>query len=339
MNAPIDTIPEHDVVLTTRARLARNLSDQPFLNRASDLQCAHVVRTTQRVMLDVPITDQMVWMDLDELTPLDRSLLVERHLISQNHAESSLHRGVAISGNEQLSIMVNEEDHLRIQVLKSGARLQEAYQELMRVDTILEQHLDFAFHDQWGYLAVCPTNVGTGIRFSVMVHLPALRIANELGKVRRAAKELHLAVRGYYGEGSESTGNIYQVSNQVTLGRSEEDLLEEFATRIIPGLIDYERSAREVLVRSNATLLDDRVHRADSVLRSARLLKLDEAMKLLSRVRLGAALGRLDVPLEAIDQLFVQVQPAHLSQEAGTTLTESDVQSLRASLVRETLSA
>ncbi len=339
MNTHSDHAPEHDVVLTTRARLARNLSDQPFLNRASELQCEHVVRTTQRVLLDVPVAEKLVWMDLNELPPVDRTLLVERHLISQHHADSSLHRGVAISGDEQLSIMINEEDHLRIQIINSGARLQEAYEELMRVDTILEQHLDFAFHDQWGYLAVCPTNVGTGIRFSVMVHLPALRIANELGKVRRAAKELHLAVRGYYGEGSESTGNIYQVSNQITLGRSEEDLLDEFANRIIPGLIDYERSARDVLVRNKSTLLDDQVHRADSILRSARLLKLDEAMKLLSRVRLGSALGRLDTPLSTIDRLFVQVQPAHLSQEAGTTLTENDVRSLRASLVRETLSA
>lgn len=330
---------DRDVVITTRARLARNLADQPFLNRATELQCSHVVRTTQRVLLDVPIVDKISWMDLDELTPRDRMLLIERHLISQHHAESTLHRGVAISENEQLSIMVNEEDHLRIQVLDTGSRLDHAFHELMRVDAILEQHLDYAFHDRWGYLAVCPTNVGTGIRFSVMVHLPALRITNELGKVRRAAKELHLAVRGYYGEGSESTGNLYQVSNQVTLGRTEEELLEEFSQQVIPGLIDYERAARDVLMRRNPVLLEDRIHRAESILRSARLLKLDEAMKMLSRIRLGAALGRLDVPLSTIDDLFVQVQPGHLGQHLNEECTENDVMEMRASLVRQTLNA
>ncbi len=330
-------IPDNDVVLTTRSRLARNLADHPFLNRASDMQSALVMQTAQRVMLEAPLSEKTLWMDLDELTPLDRALLVERHLISRHHAESSLHRGVAISSDEHMSIMVNEEDHLRVQVLRRGSRLDETFEQLMRIDSMLEQHLDYAFHDQWGYLAVCPTNVGTGIRFSVMVHLPALRITNELAKVQRAAKELHLAVRGYYGEGSESTGHIYQVSNQVTLGRTEEEIQEEFSKSIIPALIEYERSARNVLMKKNSMLLDDRIQRAYSVLCSARLLKVDEAMKLLGRVRLGAALGHVDLSLQTVDDLFVQIQPAHLNQQAQSTLSDNDELEYRAQLVRNTL--
>lgn len=332
-----ESTPDSDIVLSTRARLARNLSGQPFINRASDMQCAHVIRSTQHVLLNASIAEKIIWIDLDEINSHDRELLVERHLISRNLADSSLHRGVAISGDEQLSIMINEEDHIRIQVLRRGSQLEEAFEQLRTVDSAIEQHLDYAFHEQWGYLSVCPTNIGTGIRLSAMVHLPGLRITNELGKVRRAAKELHLAVRGYYGEGSESTGNIFQVSNQVTLGVTEEELVRNFNTQIIPSLIDYERSARRVLLDQSSTLLDDRVHRALNILRSARLLKPDEAMKLISRVRLGVCLERIDLPLHVLDDLFIQVQPAHLRQHVQCTMSDEEEYEVRATLVREIL--
>lgn len=333
---PIDA-DDRDVVLSSRVRLARNLSGQPFLNRATETQCAHIVRTTQHVLLNSSVSEKIIWIDLDEINAHDRNLLVERHLISRNLAESTLHRGVAISGDERLSVMVNEEDHLRIQVLRSGSNIESAFQQVRATDIQLEQQLDFAFSDRWGYLAVCPTNVGTGIRFSIMVHLPGLRITNELGKVRRAAKELHLAVRGYYGEGSESSGNIFQISNQVTLGSTEEDLRDIFTERIVPALLDYERSSRQVLLKRNPTLLDDRVHRALNILRSARLLKVEEAMKLISRVRLGVCLERLDVPLQQLDDLFIQIQPAHLRQHVNCALDAEEELEIRATLVREVL--
>jgi protein arginine kinase len=225
-----------------------------------------------------------------------------------------------------------------MQVITPALALAEAYERINTIDDTIEEHLDFAFSPRWGYLTACPTNVGTGIRFSVMMHLPALKITNEIERVRRAAKDLHLAVRGYYGEGTESAGDFYQISNQVTLGRSEQDLLGEFELRILPRIIEYEHQARRVLVERQAALLDDRIHRAIATLRAARLLGVEEAMKLLSRVRLGIYLDRLpDVDLASINQLFLQVQPAHLQLHAGGELSPDQLREARASLARETL--
>ena len=336
-----------DVVMSSRVRLARNLDGVKFMPRAERGERDRVLGLCKAAILDSELSPRMLWVDLHTTGKAERQLLVERQLISRPHARGKLStgsggteepRGVAVGlPEEQFAIMVNEEDHLRIQALRGGSDIDAAFQQVRGTDLILEQQLDFAFSDRWGYLAVCPTNVGTGIRFSIMVHLPGLRITNELGKVRRAAKELHLAVRGYYGEGSESLGNIFQISNQVTLGSTEEDIRDIFTERIMPALIDYERSARQVLLKRNPTLLDDRVHRALNILRSARLLKVEEAMKLISRVRLGACLDRLDVPLHRLDDLFIQIQPAHLRQHVNCTLNDEEELEIRASLVREVL--
>jgi protein arginine kinase len=245
---------------------------------------------------------------------------------------------VAVSGDESLSIMVNEEDHLRMQVLRPGLQLDAAFERMNQVDDAVEHGVSYAFSKRFGYLTACPTNIGTGLRLGVMMHLPGLRLTNELDRVRRAAKDLHLAVRGFYGEGSESAGDLYQVSNQVTLGRSEEELLEEFRGQVAPQLIEYERAARKVLMDSKPLVLDDRIHRSLGVLRTARLLSADETMKLLSRVRLGACLGRLEgVEPSAIDRLSLQIQPAHLKRMAGQDLAGDDEREARATLVRRAL--
>lgn len=332
--------PQSDVVMSCRVRLARNIAGFPFVNRASETQCNELLRTAKQVLLELP-DKSMMWVDLAASTSRDRRLLVERHLISKNMDESSAPggcRAVAISENEIFSVMVNEEDHLRMQILAPGLELESALQRINELDDAIEKKVDYAFSPRWGYLTACPTNVGTGIRFSVMLHLPALKITNEIERVRRAARDLNLAVRGYYGEGSDSAGDFYQISNQVTLGKSEEELLEEFQDNIIPQIIDYEHEARRVLAQRNAALLDDRTHRAMAVLRSARLLGLEEAMKLLSRVRLGVLMERLEgVDLATVNQMFLQVQPAHLQLHAGGHPSADELREARAAMVRSRL--
>jgi protein arginine kinase len=331
----------HDVVMSCRVRLARNIAGFPFVNRASETQCQEILNLSRQVLLRPPDTGMpkgMIWVELTSSTPRDRKLLLERHLISKNHEESRTRRAVAISGDESTAVMVNEEDHLRMQVIAPGNELEDALDRVSAMDDAIESRIDYAFSPRWGYLTACPTNIGTGIRFSVMMHLPALKITGEIERVRRAARDLHLAVRGYYGEGSESAGDFYQISNQVTLGRSEQEILAEFRDSIIPQIISYEHESRNLLVQRNPALLDDRVHRALAVLRSARLLGSEEAMKLLSRVRLGIHTGRVaGLAPATIDRLFLQVQPAHLQLHARAELPPDELREARAKLVRQAL--
>ncbi len=334
----IEQAPHSDVVISCRARIARNIDGFPFVNRTTDAQNHELLNLSRRMLLGSELADELVWVDLHEATAHDRRLLFERHLISKNHMESKSERAVVISQDETLSIMVNEEDHLRMQVLAPGLQLEKVYHQINHVDDAVEAEIDYAFHDRWGYLTACPTNLGTGIRFSVMLQLPALRMTNEIDRVRRAANDLHLAVRGYHGEGSESAGNFYQISNQVTLGKTEEELLAEFQEAILPRIIEYELHTRKVLVEKNSVLLDDRIHRALAVLRSARMLGTEEAMNLLSRVRLGICLDRVEeINRQIIKQLFLQIQPAHLQQHLGQELSPVEMREARATIVRQML--
>jgi len=333
-----DDGPGTEVVMSCRVRLARNIAGFPFVGEANDNQRMEILNIARRAVLDPDLAEGMIWVDLRKATPRDRLLLVERHLISRHHAETDIPRAVAVSGDEKLSIMVNEEDHLRMQLLAPGWRLGELITRINEIDDTIEGKLDYAFSGRWGYLTACPTNVGSGIRLSVMVHLPALKLIGELDRVRRAAKDLHLAVRGYYGEGSESAGDFYQISNQITLGRTEQELLGEFQERILPQIIEYEQQARKMLLEHNTNLLDDRVFRALGILRAARLLGAEEAMKLLSRIRLGIHLGRLpDLDLTAINRLLLEIQGAHLQSCVSADLSRDQRREARAKLVRETL--
>lgn len=332
--------PDADVVVSSRVRLARNIAGFPFVNRATPPQRHEIVRVVQHARFPAEWAGGIRWIDLHRSTPLDRSLLVERHLVSKQFAEADSPRAVAISSDESLSVMVNEEDHLRMQVLLPGSRLADCFRSVARLDESLEQSLDFAYAQRWGYLTACPTNVGCGVRFSVMLHLPGLKLTGDIEKVRQAAKDLHLAVRGFYGEGSDALGDFYQVSNQLTLGRSEEDLHEMFARIVVPQLIDYERSARAVLLQQSPLVVDDRVHRALGVLRSSRLLALDEAMKLLSRVRLGVCLGRIaDIDLASVNRLFLQIQPGHLREATRAGEGDTEMKEIRSTVVRRALGA
>lgn len=330
---------DSDIVLSSRVRLARNLAGVPFVNRASDAARNEVVGMVRRTPLFAAQNGPLRWVEMEDLIDRDRHILVERHLISSQFAEANFPRGVAVSEEETLSVMVNEEDHLRIQTLETGFALREAHERVNKINHEFESSLEFAFNPRWGFLTACPTNVGCGVRFSVMLHLPGMRYAEELDRLRRAARDLHLAVRGFHGEGSESTGEFFQISNQVTLGTSEEDLLEGFCNDVVPNLIEYERQSRKALVRKKRVIIEDKVNRALAVLSSARLLDADESLNLLSRVRLGCALELINGPsMKDIHRLLLHVQPAHLCALTGVAMDDTDAaQEARAIIVRRVL--
>ena len=330
--------PMCEIVISSRIRLARNMAGQRFLTRMTRHQRQAAETKIRETILASQLSPETLYVDLESAPEVDRQLLVERHLISKQHAASEGARGVAIGENETLSIMVNEEDHLRIQVLRSGLQLEEAWEQINAIDDKLESKLDFAFHPRFGYLTACPTNVGTGIRVSVMLHLPALKLTGEIEKVFRAAKDMRIAVRGLYGEGTEATGDFYQISNQTTLGKNEEEIISDFKHVVIPKIIDYETQARRTLLNDRTVALDDKVCRALGVLRSARLLTSEEVMFLLSHLRMGINLGRIkDIDIRTINELFLMTQPAHLQKLQGRKLEGDLRRAARAEFIRQRL--
>lgn len=332
--------PMSEIVISSRIRLARNIAGFPFLGRCSRQQRQALETKARETILNAQIASELLYVDLEAAPEIDRQLLVERHLISKPHAAADGARGVAIAENETISIMVNEEDHLRIQALRSGLQLEEAWEQITKVDDKIESTLDYAFHPRFGYLTACPTNVGTGIRVSVMLHLPALKLTGEIEKVFRAAKDMRLAVRGLYGEGTEATGDFYQISNQTTLGKTEEEIISDFKHVVIPKIIEYEQHARKALRDDRTVQLDDKVGRAVGILRSARLIASEETLLLLSHLRMGLHLGRVkDVDIRTLNELFLLTQPAHLQKIQGRKL-EGDVRrAARADYIRSRLSA
>src|SRR3982750_359699 len=330
--------PMSEIVISSRIRLARNVAGFNFLARCTRHQRQALEPRLPPTILDAALSPQTLYVDLEQAPELDRQLLVERHLISKPHATAEGARGVAVGENETLSIMVNEEDHLRIQVLRGGFQLEEAWEQISKIDDALEAKLDYAFHPRFGYMTACPTNVGTGIRVSVMLHLPALKLTGEIEKVFRAAKDMRLAVRGLYGEGTEATGDFYQISNQTTLGKSEDEIISDFKNLVIPKIIDFEVHARKMLVSDRAVALDDKVCRALGCLRSARLMASEETINLLSHVRMGVNLGRVkDLDIRTLNELFLQTQPAHLQKIQGKKM-EGDVRrAARAEYIRQRL--
>ncbi len=332
--------PMSEIVISTRIRLARNVSGFPFLTRCTRHQRMSLEKRVRETVLNSQVASKMFYVDLEDAPEIDRQLLVERHLISKPHADAEGARGVAIGDGETLSIMVNEEDHLRIQVLRSGLQLDESWEQINQIDDALEAKLDFSFHPRFGYLTACPTNVGTGIRVSVMLHLPGLKLTNEIEKVFRAAKEMRLAVRGLYGEGTEATGDFYQISNQTTLGKSEDDIINDFKQFVIPKILDYEQQARRTLLNEKTAALDDKIFRAVGTLRSARLMGSEETLSFLSHLRMGINLGRVkDVDIRTLNELFLLTQPAHLQKMQGKKLDGDFRRGARADYIRHRLGA
>ena len=332
--------PMSEIVISSRIRLARNISGFPFLSKCTRHQRQALERKSRETVLGSAIAPTLLYVDLEDAPEVDRQLLVERHLISKPHALAEGARGVAVGQDETVSIMVNEEDHLRIQVLRSGLQLEESWEQINKIDDALESKLDFSFNPRFGYLTACPTNVGTGIRVSVMLHLPALKLTGEIEKVYRAARDMRLAVRGLYGEGTEATGDFYQVSNQTTFGKSEEQLISEFRRQVIPKIIEYEQQARKTLMQDRTMALDDTVWRALGILRSARLLKSEETLFLLSHVRMGVNLGRVkDVEVNKVNELFLLTRPAHLQKILGRKMDGDIRRAARAEFIRTRLKA
>ncbi|MDP9173410.1 MAG: protein arginine kinase [Planctomycetota bacterium] len=332
--------PMSEVVISSRIRLARNIAGFPFLSRCSRAQRTTLEHKLRDTILGARLSQKTLYVELDSAPEIDRQLLVERHLISKPLKDAEGARGVAIGENETLAIMVNEEDHLRIQVLRSGLQLEEAWEQINIVDDQLEETLDFAFHPRFGYLSACPTNVGTGIRVSVMLHLPALKLTGEIEKVFRAAKDMRLAVRGLYGEGTEATGDFYQISNQTTLGKAEDEIISDFKHLVIPKIIDYEHQARRTLMNERTLALDDKVCRALGVLRTARLMESEETLTLLSHVRLGVNLNRVkDIDINKVNELFLLTQQAHLQKILSKKLDGDARRAARADFIRQRLSA
>jgi protein arginine kinase len=330
--------PMSDIVISSRIRLARNVAGFPFLSKCDRPQRQVLEAKARQTILSAQLVPRLLYVDMEQAPVLDRELLVERHLISKQHKEAEGARGVAIGENETVSIMVNEEDHLRIQVMRSGLQLEEAWEQINEIDDRLESGLEFAFHPRFGYLTACPTNVGTGIRVSVMLHLPALKLTGEIEKVYRAARDLRLAVRGLYGEGTEATGDFYQISNQTTLGKSEEDILIEFRRNVIPKIVEYEQHARKTLMNDRTVALDDTVCRSLGILRSARLLKSEETLFLLSHLRMGVNLGRVkDVDINKINELLLLTRPAHLQKILSKKMDGDVRRAARADFIRARL--
>jgi len=330
--------PMSDVVISSRIRLARNVAGYPFLSRATETQRIEIEETLCEQVRGIDLGHETFYVDIARSSELDRQVLVERHQISRQHADAEGRRGVVLSTSERFALMINEEDHLRMQVLRGGLQLDDAWSEIDRIDSLLEQQIEYAFHPRWGYLTACPTNVGTGIRVSVMLHLPGLKLTSELEKVLRAAHDMHLAVRGLYGEGTEASGDFFQVSNQTTLGRSEEEIIAEFKDQVIPKIVEYEHRAREALVREKPYALDDKIWRALGVLENARTVSTEETLFLLSHLRMGVTLGRMDrLKLDTVNRLFLFTQPGHLQKIQGTQLDGEQRSIARAEYIRRFL--
>jgi protein arginine kinase len=329
--------PEADIVMSSRIRLARNLAAFPFTNRASSHQKADLEGLLRERITKLEVNPRLNYLSVAGLSPLDRQFLVERQLMSRELKDAEGPRGVAFDDRESISLMINEEDQLRLQVMRSGFSLDEAWQDIDRVDDLLEQRVAYAFSEEFGYLTACPTNVGTGMRASVMLHLPALGWTKQIEKVFRALQKINLAVRGLYGEGSRASGDFYQISNQVTLGKSEGTILSEIR-EVIPEIIKYERHARNTLVRESRQALQDKVSRAYGTLCSATMMTSEETMDLLSSVRLGINLALLDdITIHTVNELFIHTQPAHLQKLMGNLLDGEERNAARARYLRSRL--
>lgn len=328
---------EHsDIAMSTRIRLARNLREFRFPISFTDEQAEEVGRIVSEALLSEGETGY-AYTKMKELTLLDRQTLVEKHLISPQLAKAEQYGAVLLSKDETVSILVNEEDHVRIQCIYPGLQLENAYQKANETDSELEKKISYAFDEEFGYLTSCPSNTGTGMRASVMLHLPALTMTHQINRIIPAVSRLGMVVRGSYGEGSEAPGNVYQVSNQLTLGKSEKEILAELAN-IVSRIIAHERKSRDLLLERSRIALENRVFRAFGTISYARLLPSAEAARCLSDVRLGVDLGIIeDVDMIILNELMIFMQSGFLQNYEGKELTSEELDSSRAKLFRERL--
>ncbi len=331
--------PESEIVLTSRIRLARNIQDVKFPLLFSKEEADNVIHQVESSLLKQTSQPfgEMELLTMSELNTLEKRVLVEKHLISPQLAEQSPYGASILSENEEISIMINEEDHIRIQCIKPGLQIVEAYKEADAIDDVIEKKINYAYHLEIGYLTSCPTNIGTGLRASVMMHLPGMVLTQQMNRIIPAIQQLGLVVRGIYGEGSEALGNIFQISNQITLGRSEKDIIEELKS-VVTQLIEQEKSARNALAQTSNIQLEDRVFRSYGILCNSRIIETREAAKCLSDVRLGIDMGYIkNISKSILNELMILTQPGFLQLYAGEQMTPNDRDIRRASLIRERL--
>ncbi|WP_413304734.1 protein arginine kinase [Bacillus sp. 1P10SD] len=331
--------PDSDIVLSSRIRLARNFDAYKFPTLFSHEEAKKIIENMEEIFQksDLQKFGQMELLKIDSMQPLQKRVLVEKHIISPHLAEDSPYGAVLLTENEEVSIMINEEDHIRIQCLFPGLQLSEALDAANEIDDWLESNIQYAFDEQYGYLTSCPTNVGTGLRASVMMHLPGLILTQQINRIIPAINQLGLVVRGIYGEGSEALGNIFQISNQITLGKSEQDICHDLKG-VVSQLISQERSAREALRKTSNIQLEDRVFRSLGVLTNSRIIETKEAARCLSDVRLGIDMGLIDnMPKTILNELMILTQPGFLQQYAGGPLRPHERDIRRAALIRERL--
>lgn len=332
--------PDEDIVISSRIRLARNLDAYSFPTLATNQQSKEVLNkisnlSNERMLKQI---GSFTFIPLSSLNDLEKRVLVEKHLISPHLAEESKNGAVMISENESISIMINEEDHLRIQCLFPAFHIHKAWELADQIDDFFEQHLNYAFDERRGYLTSCPTNVGTGMRASVMLHLPALVLTQQINRILSAVNQVGLTVRGIYGEGSEAIGNLFQVSNQITLGQSENEIIDNLYS-VVKQMIEHERAARERLMSESKTKLLDRINRSYGILSFANVIDSKEASQRISDVRLGIDLDLIkNVSPTILNELMIMTQPGFLQQYAGTKLSPTERDIRRAQLIRQHLS-
>ena len=329
--------PHDRIVMSSRVRLARNLKDAAFPGWAKKPERVKVLEIIRPAVSALPEMKDAFAESMDNLSTLDKQILVERHLISREHAAKSSGSGLVLNREETLSVMINEEDHMRMQALRPGLQIRQAWNAINQVDSELEKKLDYAFNPDLGYLTACPTNIGTGIRVSAMLHLPGLVLDEQINPIIQSVNKLGLAVRGLYGEGTEALGNVFQVSNQMTLGESENGIVERLE-KVLGQIIEHEENSRGRLLEKKAKMVYNHVGRAYGILANAHTITSKETMNLLSLMRLGVDLGVFPgVDRSLVDELFLVTQPAHLQKQHSEKLSAEERDLLRADMVRERL--
>jgi len=329
--------PHDRIVMSSRVRLARNLKDCAFPSWAKKPERVKILETIRPVVASLPEMKDSFSSAMDDLTTLDKQILVERHLVSREHAAKSAGSGLVLNRDETLCVMINEEDHMRMQALRPGLQIRQVWMAIDQVDSALEKKLNYAFSPDLGYLTACPTNLGTGIRVSAMLHLPGLVLSEQINPIIQSVNKLGLAVRGLYGEGTEALGNVFQVSNQMTLGESESAIVERLE-KVLAQIIEHEENARDLLLEKKAKTVYNHIGRAYGILANAHSISSKETMNLLSLMRLGVDMGLFPgVDRSLVDELFILTQPAHLQKQHSEKLSAEERDLLRADMLRDRL--
>ncbi|MCL1843124.1 MAG: protein arginine kinase [Defluviitaleaceae bacterium] len=331
-----EKITDENEILSSRIRLARNIKKYPFRLKLSAEDAGAMVTEATDAVSNTQNSLLFRNLDIESLGKTEQSVFLEKHIVSPEFLGGNLPKGLLISDDQNVSVMLNEEDHVRIQSIKPGEGLAGAYETARHIDDLIEERVEFAFHTDYGYLTACPTNTGTGLRASYMIHLPCLSKSDLSKSVLPQIAKFGVTIRGIYGEGTAPMGSIYQISNQTTLGKSEEDIILSLQN-VTRNVIAQEQKAREALLETRKNHLEDAIYRAYGILSNCRMISAKESMDLLSDIRLGYLSNLLDKPKPALQiyQIMMEIQPGHLQRNAGEEMSEQERDYLRASYLRE----